>query len=127
MISGWLERSSLSVHLIGNQPGAVPDGLRGESIVVLQNELARVRSHSHALPRLIWLPLGTQSSLPAHQSFIEAVQRDTELQWGADLLIGSAEALMQAMYETLARLERSASAPPLSPAVHAAPPAPSSS
>jgi hypothetical protein len=125
MIGGWLERSCLSVHLIGNQPGAVPDGLRGESIVVLQNELARARSHSHALPRLIWLPAGTQSSLPAHQSFIDAVQRDTELQWGADLLTGSAETLMQAMHETLARLERSASAPPVSPAVPAAPPAPS--
>jgi hypothetical protein len=125
VISGWLERCCLSVHLIGSQPGAVPDGLRGESIVVLQNELARGRSHSHGLTRLIWLPAGTQSALPTHQSFIDTLQRDAELQWGADLLTGSPEALLQAMHETLARLERLASAPAASSIVPTAAPAPS--
>ena len=113
VIGEWLERSCLSLHLIGSQPGAVPDGVRAQSIVVLQNDLAAARSRSHALPRLIWLPAGTQSSLPGHQSFIDALQRDAAAQCGADLLTGSSDALMQALHETLARLERSASAPPV--------------
>jgi hypothetical protein len=120
-ITGCLERSCLSVHLVGRQPGAVPDGVRGESIVVLQNDLARARSHSHALPRLIWLPAGTRSLVPAHQSYIEALQRDTELQWGADLLTGSPEALMQTMHDTLARIERSTNVPAAVAAAHATP------
>ena len=124
MIGDCLARSCLAIHLIGSQPGAVPDGVGGQSIVVMQNQLAAERSRSHALPRLIWLPAGAQSPRPEHQSFIDALQRDAAAQFGADLLTGSGDALLQAVHDTLGQMERKASAPPATPtmpAISAAP------
>lgn len=101
-----MERSKLSIHLVGASYGAVPDGPSQKSVVVLQNEIAVRRSKAATLPRVIWLPDGTQSGQAAQQAFIETLHRDAEAQFGADLLTGDIEALKTSIYASLKKLER---------------------
>ncbi len=111
LVEGWLAKSCLAIHLVGRTAGPVPDGIGGESIVALQNRLAAERSRATALPRVIWLPEGTQSEQPAQQAFIRALNDDPQAQSGADLLTGSLESFLQAVLGTLERLARAAAAP----------------
>src|SRR6185503_4531092 len=56
-----LKRCKLSIHLVGETYGGVPDGPSQKSEAVLQNELAAQRSRSDQLKRVIWGPVGTHS------------------------------------------------------------------
>jgi len=42
-VTGLLKRCQLSIHLVGEAYGGVPDGRSQKSVVVLQNELAAAR------------------------------------------------------------------------------------
>jgi hypothetical protein len=108
-----LARCQLAVHLVGANYGAVPDGPGQKSVVVLQNELAVKRSRSGSLPRVIWLPEGTQSKQAPQQAFIEALHHDAEAQFGADLITGDIEALKTQVYATLKKLEKPEPKPPV--------------
>lgn len=99
-----LERCALSIHLVGEGCGAVPDGPSQQSVTALQNELAARRSRSGALARVIWLPDGTCSDQAPHQAFIEALHNDAEAQFGADLITGDLEALKGSIHATLKKL-----------------------
>jgi hypothetical protein len=108
-----LARCALSVHLVGASYGAVPDGPSQKSVVMLQNELAARRSKSCGLPRVIWLPEGTNGALSTpQQAFIDALQRDAEAQVGADLVAGDAEALKGSIYAAIKKLEKLPPPPP---------------
>lgn len=100
-----MARCRLSIHLIGNSYGVVPDGPSHKSTVVLQNELAAQESKSGALKRVIWLP-DARSDRPRQQAFIDALHQDPEAQYGADLLTGSLEELKGAIHETLAVIQK---------------------
>lgn len=106
-----LERSALSIHLIGEGYGRVPDGDSAESVVVLQNRLAAERSRSTGLRRVIWLPAGTAATQPAQQAFIDALQQDAALQLGADLVNGDLETLKAAIHAALKKPEAPSDAP----------------
>jgi hypothetical protein len=99
-VGALLETCVLSVHLVGSGYGRVPDGDRQQSVVVLQNELA-ARSRSHGLRRVIWLPAGITSAQPAQQAFIDALQTDAALQFGADLVSGDLETAKSAIHTAL--------------------------
>lgn len=101
-----LARCTLSVHLVGESYGAVPDGPSQKSAVVLQNELAVQRSKSSLLPRVIWLPEGTRSEQEQQQAFIDALHEDAEVQLGADLITADREDLRTAIHTTLKKLEK---------------------
>jgi hypothetical protein len=103
-VKGLLEQSKLSIHLVGKSYGAVPDGPTQKSVVALQNELAIARSARAGLPRVVWLPEGTQSEQPEQQRFIEMLQTNAEAQFGADVLIGDLEALKGAVHAALEKL-----------------------
>jgi hypothetical protein len=105
-VARLLERCSLSVHLIGGSFGLVPDGPSRKSVVVLQNELAIRRTRSGGLRRLIWLPGGTGSTQPEQQQFIQALLKDAEAQFGADLITADLETLKGAIHATLQKLEK---------------------
>jgi hypothetical protein len=60
-VESLLARCALSIHLVGEKYGTVPDGPTDKSVSILQNELAVVRCRSGGLQRLIWLPQGTRS------------------------------------------------------------------
>jgi hypothetical protein len=80
-----LDRSRLSIHLIGKNYGLIPEGV-SESIVVLQNELAIERGTAGGFSRLIWLPPDLASEEEKQVQFIERLQTDVRIQEGADLL-----------------------------------------
>ena len=120
-VAQWLARADLAIHLIGNRPGAVPDGAHAEPIVALQNRLAAERSAARGLPRLIWLAAACRSDQPAHQAYLEALRRDAALQRGADLLDSGLDSLLQALHSTLERLARPPTPTPPTAAGNAAP------
>lgn len=104
-VESMLARCALSIHLIGESYGAVPDGPTDKSIGMLQNELAVERCRGAGLKRLIWLPQGTCSKQAAQQAFIEALHNDADVQFGADLIAGDVEELRVAIHATLKKIE----------------------
>jgi len=101
-----LTRCALSIHLVGESYGAVPDGPSQKSVIVLQNELAVQRSKSGKLARVIWLREGTTSTQAQQQAFIKALHQDAEAQFGADLITGDLEELKTSIHATLKQLEK---------------------
>ena len=101
-----LDRSKLSIHLIGAAPGLIPDGPTQRPAIALQNELAIEKSRSSGLARLIWLPERVQSANPVQQQFIDSLRKDASFQFGADLIAADLEALKGAVYSALRKLEQ---------------------
>ena len=101
-----LNRSQLSIHLVGETYGGVPDGPSQKSEVVLQNELASKQSKSHELKRVIWVPEGTHSQQAQQQAFIDSLHQDAEAQIGADLITADIEGLKTSIYAILTKLEK---------------------
>lgn len=114
-VAAMLARSALVVQLVGAAPGAVPDGPAQQSVVLLQNALAVRQAHVAALPRVLSVPAGTASTDPAHQAFIDALHRDSQAQFGADLITADLEAVKAAVRSALARIEAPPPAPPEQP------------
>ncbi len=104
-VSRLLAECALSIHLVGNIYGGVPDGPGEESAVMLQNDLAIERSRSAGLPRIIWLREGTRSEHPLQQRFIENLLGNADTQFGADLITGAFESLKETTRATLRKLE----------------------
>jgi hypothetical protein len=105
-VESLLARCALSVHLVGEKYGTVPDGPTDKSASILQNELAVARCRSGGLQRLIWLPHGTHSEQGPQQAFIEALHQNALAQFGADLIAGDIEELRAAIRDTLGKIEQ---------------------
>jgi hypothetical protein len=112
VVESMLARCQLSIHLVGECYGAVPDGPTGKSVSMHQNELAVARCKRGGFKRLIWLPQGTCSEQVPQQAFIEALHNDAQAQFGADLIAGDAEELRAGMYATLKKIEQPDPPPP---------------
>ena len=111
-----LARCALSIHLVGEGYGVVPDGPTAKSVVIYQNELAVDRCRDGELARLIWLPKGTRSKHASQQAFIDALNSDANAQFGADLITGDIEELKAAIHATLRKIEHPVATPPPSAA-----------
>jgi hypothetical protein len=107
-VNAQLERCAVSIHLVGRSAGPIPDGPSGRSLVAVQNELAAARCRQAPLQRIIWLPDGIVGERPEHQLFIEAILKDANLQYGADLLRGDVEAVKVAIHLALSRIQTAA-------------------
>jgi hypothetical protein len=105
-VESLLVRCALSIHLVGESYGAVPDGPTDKSVGIHQNELAAAQSRSGGLKRLIWLPPGTRSEHVLQRNFIEALHQDAQAQFGADLIAGDIEQLRAAIHDTLRKIEQ---------------------
>jgi hypothetical protein len=105
-VESMLARCALSIHLVGESYGAVPDGPTAKSAAMHQNELAVACCKSGGLKRLIWLPRGTCSQQAPQQAFIEALHHDAQAQFGADLIAGDVEELRVGMHATLKKIEQ---------------------
>ena len=79
-------------------------------MAILQNELAIQHARNSGLQRVIWLADGTESQSSRQQAFIEALPRDAEVQFGADLVTGDLEKLRSAIHAMLKKLETPAPA-----------------
>src|SRR5262245_13638778 len=104
-VESLLARCALSIHLVGESYGAVPDGPTGKSVGIHQNELAVARCKSGGLTRLIWCPQGTRSEQGRQHEFIEALHQDANAQLVADLIAGDIEELRTAIHTTLNKIE----------------------
>lgn len=100
-----LEQAQLSIHLIGGNYGAVPDGPSHRSVVEIQNSIAAERSRAAGLKRLIWLPEGLGSDQPDQARFLKALLNEAQPQFGADLLRGSMEEFRTILHTTLDGME----------------------
>jgi hypothetical protein len=107
-VQSMLERCALSIHLIGEKPGLVPDWASQKAVVVLQNELAVQRCRSGVLERVVWLPEGTRSEQTQQQQFIDAMHADADVQFGADLITADFETLKTSTHAILKKLEEPA-------------------
>jgi hypothetical protein len=85
-----LETCSMSIHLIGNTYGEIPEG-GNESIMDIQNRIAAERSHearkrNESFSRLIWIAPGLIHVNESQKRFIETIKHDVEVQEGAEIL-----------------------------------------
>lgn len=87
-----IEESSLSIHLIGNSYGEIPEGSK-RSVVDLQNKIAAEKSAEIAesdtnkdFSRLIWISPNLENISEKQKSFIENIKRDTSSLEGAEIL-----------------------------------------
>lgn len=100
MVREQLARCRLSVHLVGQNYGIVPEG-ETDSLVALQNELATQRDGTDGFSRLIWLPPGLVTTDERQQGFIRHLYTDERLQQGADLLETPLEDFKAALHQRL--------------------------
>ncbi len=85
-----LERSSMSIHLIGNSYGEIPEG-GNQSIMDIQNRIAAERSNeakkgNESFTRLIWIAPRLIHMNETQKRFIETIKHDVEIQEGAEIL-----------------------------------------
>lgn len=97
-----LERARLSIHLIGKLYEPL-DGTR--SIAAIQNELAVERSRQAGLHRLIWNPQSTVTAHPSEQPFLQALETNRDVLFGADMVTANIETFKVTMQSTLKKLE----------------------
>jgi hypothetical protein len=70
----YLKRSRLSVHLVGENYGIIPEMEAERSVVRLQHELAIERGDDAEFSRLIWMPPGLQPKDERQQRFVADLQ-----------------------------------------------------
>lgn len=99
-----LERSVLSVHMIGKRYGSTPED-DARSVVAIQENLAAQRSaNDSSFSRLLWMPQGLMTAAmevsdERQQAFITAIQNRVSA--GAELLQTSVEDLKTRIVEKL--------------------------
>lgn len=103
-----LERSQLSIHMVGREFVPVLNGPGRKSSTQLQNELAAVRSRDAGLQRLIWLPESMQAGDDEQANLLAAIRTDAEAQRGADLVSCGLPDLEQAALAQLKAIEEAA-------------------
>jgi TIR domain len=103
-----LDQCQVSVHFVGRFRGKVPDGSSQKSVVQLQNEVAAAKSGKSGLRRVIWLPGDAHSEQADQQAFIEELQKNANLQMGADLVTDDLEAFKGVVHAVLRKLEKTA-------------------
>ena len=82
----YLRRSRLSVHLVGENYGIIPEMESERSIVRLQQELAIERGDDAGFSRLVWLPPGLQPKDERQQEFVADLQNSFTSHNGSELL-----------------------------------------
>jgi hypothetical protein len=104
----YLKRSRLSVHLIGENYGSIPNMEAERSVVRLQQELAFERGDNAEFSRLIWLPPGLQPKDERQQKFVADLQNSFTSQNGSELLQVKLEDLKTIIQTKLTQKPKSA-------------------
>jgi hypothetical protein len=99
-VSKHLAQSVLSVHLIGTDSAAAPDGKSASATYDLRQKLAaeRVRKQhqlamkrgkgSPGFSRLIWMPKGLKAQGRSYQEFLSHLQNEPDVYDGGEVLCG---------------------------------------
>ncbi len=105
-VSRLMGQCALSVHLVGDSYGWIPDGPSRKSVLVLQNEAGAELCRTSTLQRIIWLTESARAAKDNDQKqFVEAIDKDAAAQFGADVITGDLEGLKSAIHETLKQIE----------------------
>jgi len=101
-----IRRCALSVHLIGESYGSIPDGEEERSIVRWQCEIAAERGQSDpGFWRLTWMPPGLEAKGARHRKLIEELR--TSVHAGSELLETTIEDLKTRILEKLSPPQKS--------------------
>jgi hypothetical protein len=84
-IKTYLQSCQLSVHLIGERYGMVPE-MEDRSLIQLQQELAAERGDDHAFSRIIWIPPEIAPKDERQRQFIANLQNSFSSHNGSELL-----------------------------------------
>lgn len=112
VVREYIDRSVLSIHLVGSKYGLVPEDA-DRSIVCLQHEIASETKPEHVLSRLIWIPQGVAMKVTEgrQKEFIEYLQINPKAQSGAELVEEPLEAFKTIIHDTLDKLEKLSNKP----------------
>jgi hypothetical protein len=101
----FMKESQLSIHLVGNNYGIVPEGTE-KSIVEIQNEIGASESLADNLTRLIWLPEELDPTDERQKSFVQKLTAGIkEVIAGADMVKGSMEDFKSVVHDKLKAME----------------------
>ncbi|MDX1627147.1 MAG: DUF4062 domain-containing protein [Fulvivirga sp.] len=88
-VKDYIASSDLSIHLIGNSYGEIPEG-SDRSVVDIQNKIAALRSmevkDKSTFSRLIWISPHLENASEKQLAFIENIKRDLSSSEGAEIL-----------------------------------------
>ena len=110
LVRECLQRSRLSIHLIGANYGTIPEA-ETTSIIAIQNELAAERSADSGFCRLVWMPPGLKPADERQRKFVERLHDDSEAQRGAEILPTTLEDLETIIEDKLRGQEETKAAP----------------
>ena len=85
-VRGYLENSRLSIHLIGENYGVIPEMETERSVVRMQEELAKQRGDDAEFSRLIWMPPGLEPKDARQRKFVIDLQNSFSSHNGSELL-----------------------------------------
>jgi hypothetical protein len=107
MVLDYLKRCKLSIHLIGNKYGLVPEG-EERSIIQLQEDLAAEQCKNDQLTRLIWMPpdLDKKTADERQKEYITGLQNDAARVPGTDLLKTTLEDFKTIIRDTLEKINK---------------------
>jgi len=100
-----LNEAILSIHLLGDNYGVVPEGAQ-KSIVEIQNDVAASYSAAHSTPRFIWIPEGCEPGDDRQLHFINKLNSGNEGIAGADLVQGSIEDFKSVVIDKLNSMKK---------------------
>ena len=104
-LNEFMQQAQLSIHLIGNSYGVVPEGTE-KSIVEIQNEIGAKNSMSNNLPRLIWIPENNDPTDERQKRFIaELTNGNRDVIAGADVVKGAIEDFKSVVHDKLRSME----------------------
>jgi hypothetical protein len=104
-VRDYLKRCKLSIHLVGNQYGLIPEGEK-RSITELQNELALDKCNSNQLTRLIWIPPDFDKTITDNRQkeYITNLQNDATQIQGTEFSYDHLEGFKTFIQKTLERI-----------------------
>ena len=104
-VEGLLARAELSVHLVGNDFGFIPEGEARKSNLWIQHEIALERSKAPDFQQIVWIG-GDAASDARQEEFLDYLRTDPEATARAEMLEGGLEELKTEIHDALAKLER---------------------
>jgi len=101
-----LEEADLSIHIIGEAYGEVPDGSK-LSVVEIQNQLSveyyskTIHSDTQSLHRLIWMPLNLKARSDQQKLYLDQLKDDITSTVGAEIIQTPLEILKTVIHARL--------------------------
>lgn len=101
-IKTYLQSCQLSIHLIGEYYGVVPE-MEDRSIIQLQQELAVERGDDQTFSHIIWLPPGVEPKDDRQRQFITTLQNSFLSRNGSEILQTKLEDLKTVIQQKIDR------------------------